>query len=77
MQLHDYNCKPGIKLKWKKDVATQWKMKPRKYTTNQQVKANFCLPEFSVTKIVMWECHVDDSSEIRYNMKGAQHLLMK
>ena len=29
---------------------------------------DFCLPEFSVTKIVTWKCHADLSTNVIYDM---------
>ena len=37
-------------------------------TTNQKFEVDFNLPEFSATKIMMWNFHVDDSTKIRYDM---------
>ena len=31
-----------------------------KFTTSNKVNVDFCLLEFSATKIVTWKCHVDD-----------------
>ena len=44
-------------------------------TTNQKVKVNFCLPDFGMTKIVTWECHVDKSSEIRYDIIVGRYII--
>ena len=32
------------------------------------MNVDFCLPEFSATKIVPWKCRVDNFTNIRYNM---------
>ena len=40
------------KIKRKKDIATKWKAKYRKFTTYKNVKVNLCLPEFSVMEVV-------------------------
>ena len=40
-----------------------------------KVIVNFFLQEFSVTKTMMWECHMDNSTEIRYAMTLGQYLL--
>ena len=45
-------------------------------TNNQKVKTDFTLPEFSATKIVTWNFHVDDSAKNRYNMILGRHLLI-
>ena len=47
---------------------TQWEIKAGNLKTNQKVKVNFCLPDFGMKKIVIWECHVDKYSEIRYDI---------
>ena len=44
------------------------KTQARKLKTNQKVKVNFCLPKFSMIKIVTWEFNVDYSAESRYGM---------
>ena len=43
----------------KKDIAMQWQTQDGNFTTDQKVKINFCPPEFSATKVVTWECHLD------------------
>ena len=43
-------------------------MQEGKITTNIKFNIDFTLPELSVTKIVMWDFHVDDFDKIRYNM---------
>ena len=35
------------------------------------------LPEFRTTKIMTWECHVDDSAKGRYNMILDRYILAK
>ena len=32
------------------------------------MNVDFCLPEFSATNIMMWKCHVDESTNGRYYM---------
>ena len=44
-------------------------------TTNHIVKIGFTFLEFSTIKIVMWNCHVDDSTKIRYNLILGRYLL--
>ena len=65
-----------LKLTPKKDFATQWQTQDRKQKTYQKVKAEFCQPEFSATKIMTWECHVDAPNESRYDMILGRGLLM-
>ena len=45
-----------------------WEPQASKFTTSKKVNVYFCLPEFSATKIVMWKCHVDKSTNGRYDM---------
>ena len=47
------------KLKTKESEKTTWGTQARKFTTSKKVNVDFCLPEFSATKIVSWKCHVD------------------
>ena len=43
-----------------------WPAQSGKITTNINVNINFTLPELSVTKIVTWNCDVDDYAKGRY-----------
>ena len=43
--------------------------------TSKKANVDFCLPEFSVTKIVTWKCHVDESTNSSYNMILGRDLL--
>ena len=45
-----------------------WETQSGKYTTSKKVNVEFCLPEFSATKIVTWKCHVYKYTNVRYNM---------
>ena len=44
----------------------KWNTQALKITTNMKVKIDFTLPELSATKIMMWNCHVDESTKDRY-----------
>ena len=44
-------------------------------TTNHKVKVDFTLPALSVTNVVMWKCHMDDSAKGRYDIILGQYLL--
>ena len=44
-------------------------------TTNLKVKIYLTLPGLIVTKIVIWNCHVDDSAKGRYDIILGRHLL--
>ena len=43
----------------------EWHTQAVNPTTNLRVKMDFTLTEFSVTKVVTWECHVDHSAKDR------------
>ena len=43
------------------------------YYTNLGVKIDFTLPELSATKIMTWNCHVDDSAKDRYEIILSRH----
>ena len=44
-------------------------------TTNLKVKIHYTLPELSMTKIVTWNCHVDDFSNGRQEMVLGRDIL--
>ena len=46
----------------------QWHTQAGKITNNLKVKIDFTSPELRATKTVTWNCHVDDSAKIRYDM---------
>ena len=48
-----------------KNTTTEWQNQPGDFTTNQKVYINLCLLEFSSTKILIWEFHVDDLTKSR------------
>ena len=54
------------KLNTKKDNLIQWHTYAGNINTNLKVKIDFTLPEFSTSKIVTWNCHVDDSARDWY-----------
>ena len=43
--------------------------------TSKKVNVDFCIPELSATKIVKQKCHVDDSTNCRYDMIQGRDLL--
>ena len=63
------------KLNWKKDDLLKWQTQDINFITNHKVKVNFYLPKLTVKTIVTWECHVDESSESRYDMILGKYLL--
>ena len=44
-------------------------------TTNTKVKIDFTLPGIRATKIVTWNCHMDDSAKGRCDMILGRYLL--
>ena len=46
----------------------QWHKQVVNITTNIKVKIDFTLPKINATKIVTWDCHVDDSDKGRCYM---------
>ena len=52
----------------KEDAVMQWHTQVGITTANIKVKIDFTLPELSATQIMMWNCHVDDSANDRYDM---------
>ena len=63
------------KLKPKESGKTMWKTQAGKFTTSKKVNIDFCLPEFSATKIVTWKCHIDKYTNGRYDMILCRYLL--
>ena len=52
-----------------------WETQAGKFTTSKKVNVDFCIPKFSATNIVTWKCHVDDSTNGRYDMILGRDLL--
>ena len=52
-----------------------WEAQSGKFTTQKKASIEFCLPEFSVTMIVTWECHVNESTIGIYNVILGRDLL--
>ena len=63
------------KLHPKEDSVMQWHTQAGKISTNIKVKIDFNVPELSATKIVTWNCHVDDYTKGRYDMILCRYLL--
>ena len=68
-------CKLMSKLKSKEAEKTTWENQARKFMTSKKLNVNLCLPGFSATKIVTWKCHVDESTNGRYDMILGRDLL--
>ena len=45
-----------------------WETQSGKFMTSKKANVDFCLPNFSANKIVLWKCHMDESTNDRYNM---------
>ena len=56
------------KLKTKDDCLMQWQTKSVNITTNFKSRIYFTLPDFSTTRIMMQDCHVDDYNKGRFDM---------
>ena len=63
------------KLNPKEDAMVLCHKQAANITTNLKVKTYFTLPEFSTTKILIWDCHVDDYAKVRYAMILGRYLL--
>ena len=59
-----------------KDYVMQWHTQAVNITNNLKVRIYSTLPEFSVTKIVTWGFHVDDSTKSRYDMILGRYILI-
>ena len=63
------------KLYPKRDDVMKWNKQAGNITTNLKFKIYFTLPELRATEIMMWNCHVDDSANHRYDMILGRDLL--
>ena len=52
----------------------QFKTQAENITTDQKLKIYFTLPEFSPTKIVTWNFHVDASTNSKYDIVLRRYL---
>ena len=60
---------------WYKSAASiEWGTHAGNFTANYMVNVELSLQEFSVTKIVTWKCHVNDNTEVRYDMSIVPYL---
>ena len=53
----------------------KWHTQAGKVATNSKVKIYFTLPELSAKKIVMWNCHADDSDKKTFYMISGRYIL--
>ena len=63
------------RLKSKETAIIMWEMQVGNFMTSKKVNIDFFLPEFSATKILMWKCHVDESTNSGYDMILGRDLL--
>ena len=63
------------KLCPEKDYPMQWNTQAGNITTNLKVKIYFTLPALCATNVVMWNCHVNDYAEVRWDIILGQYLL--
>ena len=59
----------------KKYAVIQFHTQAGNITTNIKVEIYFTLPDLSMTKIMMWNFHVYDSTKVRYNMILGRNIL--
>ena len=64
------------KINPKRYAVMQWHTQEGNIITNLNVKIDYTLPEVSATKIVTWNCHVDESTKIRHDMILGINLLI-
>ena len=53
----------------------QWNTQAGNINTNLKFKTKLTLPEYIATKIVMWNCHVNESAKGRYDMTLGRDIL--
>ena len=63
------------KLCPKGENVIKWHTQVVKLNTNIKFKIDFNLPGLSATKTLTWNCRMDDSSKIRYDMILCRYLL--
>ena len=56
------------KLYPEKDDVVQWHTKSGNITTNLKIKVDFTLPTLSAMNAVTWKFHVDESTNVRYDI---------
>ena len=63
------------KINPEKYAMMQWHTQAGNITTSIKVGVHFTLPTFSVTNVMTWKYHADDSSKGRYDMILGRYLL--
>ena len=64
------------KLHPETDSMMQCHTQARNITTNHKVEVYFTLPTLSATKVIKWNCYMDDSSKGKCNMILGRDLLV-
>ena len=59
----------------KEDSVIKCQIQAGSINTNLKVQTDFTLPKLSTMKIVIWNCHVDESAKGRYDMILGRYLL--
>jgi len=55
-------------LKQTKDKKTKWHTKAGKFTTSNRCNVTFTLPAFHAHREIHWNCYVDPTESISYDM---------
>ena len=64
-----------IKTQTKEDFVIQWNTQLGDITTNLKVKIDLTLSEFRPAKMLTWDFHVDDCTQVSYDMILGRDLL--
>ena len=75
MYLNYSDGKMTSKINLDRGIATTWNIRVGNFTTTENVKIDFFLPEFSAMKTLTWKCHIDNSTEIRCGIILGVYLL--
>ena len=65
MYLNYSDEKNDVKNNIGRGIATTWNIQVGNFTTTENVKIDFFLPEFSAMKTEIWKYYMDNSTEIR------------
>ena len=84
IKIYVFNCgcisttvmeKMTSKINLNRGIATTWNIQVGNFTTTENVKTEFFLPEFSAMKTVTWKYHMDNFTEIRCGIILSVYLL--
>ena len=62
MYLNYSDVKMMSKINLNRGIATTWNIQVENFTTTENVKIEFFLPEFIAMKNVTWKYHMDNSA---------------